>query len=320
MPSSFHAYFIYGFAGLCISFALVQGSLKFFSIKSPGQRLSLLRLGLLLPMAGILLFAAGIISRCRLLPHGRFPIFFDTLCRAGYATITFLWPLLLFMVFLGLMRAAAIGVMVQRFRKHAPHLSAEADQRVRALLLKRCNDLGLGVPEVLYTVRPAYSALVLGLFRPVLILHHCLAEDLEDSMLDALLLHELMHIKHRDPVFGWLFRLVRDLMIFNPLGTLLLRGIFLERERLCDAEAAEFLGDKGLYAAALLKVWRGLLLGQGRRPAFATGLLGSGAEMEVRIASLLNPAKDDQKRSGMPLWPVQSGIVLLTFFALFVLC
>ena len=319
MASSFHAYFIYGFAGLCISYGLVLGSLKVFRIKSPWQRLALLRLGLLLPMGGIVLFAAGIISRCRLLPYARLPIFFEALCRAGYAAITFLWPLLLLIVFVGLMRAAAIDVMVRRFRKHAPPVRKETDRRVRDLLHVRCNGLSLSVPEVIYTARPAHPALVLGLFRPVLVIHHDIAENLEDEMLYALLLHELMHIKYRDTIFGWLFRLVRDLMFFNPLGTLLLRGIFLERERLCDAEAVRILGDKGLYASALLKVWRDLNFGQGHRSDFVPGLISSGAEMEYRISSLLNPDYE-QRRPAMPFWLVQSGIAAFTLLALFMLC
>ena len=157
--------------------------------------------------------------------------------------------------------------------------------------------------------------MVMGWFKPVIIINQTIANGLGDSELDMIITHELIHIRRGDCIIGWFYQLIRDIMFFNPFSTVLLKNYLTERERLCDKETAELLGDSRSYAATLLKVWRMLIDRENKVVRTSVGFVGNKNEMEYRIISLISGDMNNQTISFKTLIGLKliiiTGVVLL---------
>ena len=71
---------------------------------------------------------------------------------------------------------------------------------------------------------------------------------------EAILLHELAHIKRNDYLINIIQKLIETILFFNPAVWLLARGLKSEREYCCDDLVLQFTTDAGLYARALLSL------------------------------------------------------------------
>jgi beta-lactamase regulating signal transducer with metallopeptidase domain len=85
---------------------------------------------------------------------------------------------------------------------------------------------------------PAVSSPVLvGIFRPQIILPHGLADSVSPSRLELMLAHELAHLRRKDLLWLWLFTLGETLFFFHPLVWLARREWTLATEAACDEMA-----------------------------------------------------------------------------------
>jgi len=103
-------------------------------------------------------------------------------------------------------------------------------------------------------VRNGYGPGLLGTFSPVLILPRGLESRLSTAELDSILLHECIHLKRGDTVWGQLQVFAVSLLWFNPVTWLLGRWIRSEMEKACDEEVVGLTGDAESYAEGILKV------------------------------------------------------------------
>lgn len=95
---------------------------------------------------------------------------------------------------------------------------------------------------------------ILGIFRPVLLLPAGISERLNDPQLEAVVVHELCHVRRRDNLAAALHMFVEALFWFHPLVWWLSAHLVDERERACD-EAVLRLGiDPQRYSESILKV------------------------------------------------------------------
>ena len=94
-----------------------------------------------------------------------------------------------------------------------------------------------------------------GLFRPAVLIPESLLAA-QGEPLEAVLAHELVHLRRRD----WLFVLAEELLLavlwFHPLAWMLIREIRLTREEAVDEQAAEAVSGAAGYLEALLAVAR----------------------------------------------------------------
>jgi outer membrane protein assembly factor BamA len=74
------------------------------------------------------------------------------------------------------------------------------------------------------------------------------------GQLEAILLHELAHVRRHDYVINFLQILIETLFFYHPCVWWLSRQIRIERENCCDDVALAVLGDRVDYARALLAV------------------------------------------------------------------
>jgi len=93
-----------------------------------------------------------------------------------------------------------------------------------------------------------------GYFKPVILLPFTLATYLSAEEIEAILLHELAHIKRNDYVVNMVQQVLSILLFFNPCALLINRIINEERENSCDDLVVKATADPIIYAKALLKL------------------------------------------------------------------
>jgi uncharacterized protein (TIGR03435 family) len=95
---------------------------------------------------------------------------------------------------------------------------------------------------------------ILGIFRPVLLLPSGISERLTDAQLEAIVCHELCHVRRRDNLAAALHMLVEALFWFHPLVWWLGARLVDERERACDEQVLRLGSDPQTYAESILKI------------------------------------------------------------------
>src|SRR6266480_3012793 len=95
---------------------------------------------------------------------------------------------------------------------------------------------------------------IFGIARPVLVWPERISERLEDVHLEAILAHEVWHVRRRDNLAAAIHMVVEAIFWFHPLVWWLGARLLEERERACDEEVLELGSDRQLYAESILKV------------------------------------------------------------------
>ena len=132
----------------------------------------------------------------------------------------------------------------------------------------------------------------LGIFRPILLLPASVATGLAPEDLEAVLAHELAHIRRHDYFVNLLQTVAETLLFYHPAVWWVSRQIRLERENCCDDLAVAATGDARLYARALYDLERI----RGAAPQFAMAATGGGS-LWNRIRRLLPTAETRTDRA-----------------------
>jgi beta-lactamase regulating signal transducer with metallopeptidase domain len=161
-------------------------------------------------------------------------------------------------------------------------------------------------------VRLLQSALVevptvIGWLRPVILLPASCLVGLAPQQLEAILAHELAHIRRHDYLVNVLQNVVETFLFYHPAVWWVSRRIREEREHCCDDLAVEAYGDRISYARALASL-------EELRHAPALLALGAGgAPLLGRIRRLAGKSANDTGRSA---WPLAGIVLLFVVFAL----
>ena len=110
-----------------------------------------------------------------------------------------------------------------------------------------------------------------------------MATLLDDDELEAIMLHELIHIQRRDNLVGHFQLALCALLWFHPLVWFISRHLFDEREQACDERVMEVCAAPQAYASSILKVVRFCF---GWKMAGAIGAAG-GANLRRRIENIM---------------------------------
>ncbi len=112
--------------------------------------------------------------------------------------------------------------------------------------------LGIRRPVQLYYSSAIQSPLTLGQFRPIILIPLAFLSHLSIEQVEAVLYHELFHIKRNDYLFNLLQVALETLFFFNPFSTLLSSMIRAEREHCCDESVLKAGINAFSYASALV--------------------------------------------------------------------
>jgi bla regulator protein blaR1 len=95
---------------------------------------------------------------------------------------------------------------------------------------------------------------IVGIVRPVLLLPAGISERLSDAQLEAIVAHELCHVRRRDNLAAAIHMLVEGVFWFHPLVWWIGARMVDERERACDEEVLRLGSEPQDYAEGILKV------------------------------------------------------------------
>src|SRR5690349_3132362 len=124
---------------------------------------------------------------------------------------------------------------------------------------------------------------VAGWLRPVLLLPAGVAERLTPRQLEAVLAHELCHVRRRDNLTAAIHMIVEAVFWFHPLVWWIGARLVEERERACDEEVLSLGGEPRDYAQAILNICKNYA----EWPlACVSGVTGS--DLKKRIQAILS--------------------------------
>ena len=94
---------------------------------------------------------------------------------------------------------------------------------------------------------------VFGIFRPVLLLPEGIIERLAPAQLEAILTHEMCHVRRRDNLAAAIHMFIEAVFWFHPLVWWIGTRLMEERERACDEEVLQSGSEPQTYAEGILK-------------------------------------------------------------------
>ncbi|QOY87389.1 M56 family metallopeptidase [Paludibaculum fermentans] len=123
--------------------------------------------------------------------------------------------------------------------------------------LQRCRCLtSMSRSVELAISRSAIEPGVFGILRPTIILPEAILRRLTVEQLEAILSHELAHIRRRDNLLAAMHLSVEAVFWFHPLLWWVRTRLLVERERACDEAVLQSGRDPQAYAEAILVVCR----------------------------------------------------------------
>ena len=125
--------------------------------------------------------------------------------------------------------------------------------RIRAIA-RAASPLPLDLPIRVVSTAARLEPGVFGILRPVLLLPEGLADQLTQVQLQAILTHELCHVRRRDNLTAMIHMLVEAIFWFHPLLWWLGARVIDERERACDEEVLQTGSQARAYAESILTV------------------------------------------------------------------
>ena len=147
----------------------------------------------------------------------------------------------------------------------------------------------------------------MGYLRPAILIPAGLLASMPASHIEAILLHELAHIRRRDYLANLLQGVAESLLFYHPAIWWISGIIRAERENCCDDIAViSGNGNAYEYATALMA------LEQSRwGAAELTATAATGGNLVNRVHRLLNPTKPRQRQSSGWVAPllVMLGVV-----------
>ncbi|MGA2737744.1 MAG: M56 family metallopeptidase [Bryobacteraceae bacterium] len=168
------------------------------------------------------------------------------------------------------LRSRGVCIAPERLQKDLTRLRAQLRVSRPVLLLESCI---VDVP------------MVLGHFRPIILMPLGQLAGLPAGQIDAILAHELAHIRRCDYLVNLLQRVMEGLLFYHPAVWWVGRVIRTERENCCDDVAIATSGNAHDYAVALAA------LEQRRWPLCDTAVAATGGILMKRIRRLLYPRR-----------------------------
>lgn len=197
--------------------------------------------------------------------------------RWSHAIVT-VWIIGMLLTSLRLVGAAAwMWCVVRRLEPVGDATLQTAGRLAKRLRLQR-------LPQIAISAS-VKEPLALQWFRPLVLLPASWLADVPPGVLEAVLAHELAHIRRHDLWVNLMQRLVETLLFFHPCVWWVSKQIRIERELCCDADAVRATGQPVAYAQALEVVAR-------RRwacapPQLAVGLGGTRMALLHRVKRVL---------------------------------
>ena len=195
------------------------------------------------------------------------------------------------------------GLQVRALRRTSHHADADLSGRVSRLAAR----MGIRRPIRLAISARADGPSAIGWLRPLILLPPATAMGLTIEQLEAVLAHELAHIRRHDYLVNILQMIVETLLFYHPAVWWVSNRLRIERELCCDDEAVRACGDATVYARALVNL--------SKRQVAPMAMAAAGESLSDRVRVLLSLHVRDSRRSAPLLFVFVAVAVIVTTFA-----
>ena len=186
------------------------------------------------------------------------------------------------------LQAISLASRASRWQRSAERLALRLDVR-RVVHVAECTLVDV----------PA----IVGWVRPVIVLPLAALANLTPSQVDAILAHELAHIRRHDYLVNLLQTVAETLLFYHPAVWWVSAQIRVEREHCCDDVALRVCGDAVEYAEALAEM-------ESRRTVNGLALAATGGSLLLRIQRILGVTTPPAAVASTP-WVVGPTLALL---------
>jgi uncharacterized protein (TIGR03435 family) len=162
------------------------------------------------------------------------------------------WALPLWTVGVALLSLRLLGAWIHV--RTITRTASAADRAAATTVESIRNRLGITRPVRVAVSSRVEGPGVIGWLRPIVLLPPAAAMGLTSQQIEAVLAHEIAHIKRHDYAVNMLQILVEALFFYHPVVWWISRCIRIEREVCCDEIAVRTAGDAVGYARALTEL------------------------------------------------------------------
>lgn len=200
-------------------------------------------------------------------------------CNNNALWIVTAWLLVFFIKLAGMIRDL---VAVHRLRTNKVHsLPEEWNEALsRLALLMKLNAAPL-LRESVQVSQPV----VIGFFKPLILVPAGLLMRLPADEAEAILLHELAHIRRHDYLVNLLQHFTETLFFFHPAIWWLSSRMDQEREHCCDDRVIAITGNKEAFMRALVSFSEVFV------PKYALGFKGRSSGLVERVQHIINGSR-----------------------------
>lgn len=162
----------------------------------------------------------------------------------------------------------------------------------------------------LYQSDQAPTPMSFGIVHPSIILPATIRQNMSDSEIRYILLHELQHYKSRDIYYNYVICLSSIIYWFHPFVWIAVKQVRIDREVACDASILRILGENYYidYGNTIIHYAEQYL----RRAAFSLILEFSGGSSQIhrRISEIVQFKMENSKKG------FRSGLAMLLIFTI----
>jgi len=112
--------------------------------------------------------------------------------------------------------------------------------------------MGIRKPVHIWISEWVTSPVTIGFLKPVILVPMSAINHLNPQQMEAVLLHELSHIRRHDYLLNFILNIIKTILYFNPFAKAFIKIVETEREKRCDEIVLQFQYDSHQYASALL--------------------------------------------------------------------
>jgi beta-lactamase regulating signal transducer with metallopeptidase domain len=200
----------------------------------------------------------------------------------------------------------------------APPAGVTDDRRIcacRSGLLPSVGDrVGIHRPVTLCTSNAVRVPAAIGYFRPMVVFPTWALSELPPAELNAILLHELAHLRRWDDFTNLAQKIVKAIFFFHPAVWFIESRLTLEREMACDDAVLAASFSPRAYAESLVGLAEKSFLRRGVQLAQAA--VSHVQQLKLRLAEILRKDKTQQgsARIGKPAVALMSLIGIISFY------
>lgn len=124
----------------------------------------------------------------------------------------------------------------------------------RMFVRKVAAQMGIKKPVHIWVSELVTSPVTIGYIKPIILVPLAAVNQLSTQQLEAVILHELAHIRRFDYLLNLILKFIQSILYFNPFVKAFVKIVEREREKSCDEMVMQFQYDPYGYASALLEL------------------------------------------------------------------